>query len=172
MKYIHFVRVFAFAVTVALALGGTMHGALAAQVKIYVDFGGGPEPLKGETQLVLAKANWIPVESAKWTTTTTSIPGGWNRVENKSDLTTTQSIGSQTTGAGAGKVTLTPAAVSNAPLQTGWILRGARRIGRRSFDLAKQVSTDPRRARQYLRGERLAKGIVFPCTAPHSTTYW
>jgi hypothetical protein len=143
VKYIHFVRVFAFAVTVALALGGTMHGALAAQVKIYVDFGGGPEPLKGETQLVLAKANWIPVESAKWTTTTTSIPGGWNRVENKSDLTTTQSIGSQTTGAGAGKVTLTPAAVSKLTSNGLDITLNAAADRKTIFDLAKQARPIP-----------------------------
>ena len=93
MKYIHFVRAFVFAVTVALALGATMHGALADQVRIYVDFNGGPEPMSGRPIGIL-------VDSAKWTTTKTDIPASWNRVSNISS----DSIGSQTGGAGAGKV--------------------------------------------------------------------
>jgi type VI protein secretion system component Hcp len=143
VKYIHYFRAFAFAVTIALALGGTMHGALAAQVKIYVDFSGGPEPVKGETQLAPVKANWIPVDSARWTTTTTSIPGGWNRVENKSDNTPTQSIGSQTGGAGAGKVTLTQAAVSKLTANGLDITLNAAADKKTIFDLAKQARAIP-----------------------------
>jgi hypothetical protein len=126
LKYIHFVRAFVFAVTVALALGATMHGALADQVRIYVDFNGGPEPMSGRPIGIL-------VDSAKWTTTKTDIPASWNRVSNISS----DSIGSQTGGAGAGKVTLAPATQSkltsnglditvNAPPDQKAILDGAK----------------------------------------------
>ena len=126
MKYIHLVRAFVFAITVSLALGATMHGALADQVKIYVDFNGGPEPTSG-------RPIGIPVDSAKWTTTKTDIPASWNRVNNISSL----NIGSATGGAGAGKVTLTPATQSkltsnglditvNAPPDQKAIFDGAR----------------------------------------------
>jgi hypothetical protein len=155
-KHIHFVRAFAFAATVALALGGTMHGALAAQVKIYVDFSGGPEPVKGETQIAPPKADWIPVESARWTTSTSNIPGSWNRVENTSDIgsptggagagkltPTTANIGSQTGGAGAGKITLTKTAESKLTANGLDITLSAGADQKKIYDLARQARAIP-----------------------------